>query len=72
MCIIDRSETDDREGKSVTRVTLVSKKFVTRVTLASNMTSFCQISGEKERGTPRATRARVEIYQNRKGLVNIM
>ena len=84
MCIIDRSETDDREGKfvtrvtlvskkSVTRVTLVSKKFVTRVSLAFNMTSFYQKQGEEREGYPRATRARAgRLYQNRKRSVNII
>ena len=50
----------------MTRVTLVSKKFVTRVTLAFNMTSLCQINGKKERGIPHPTRARAgKLCQNR-------
>ena len=52
-----------------TRVSLVSKKFVTRVTLVFNMTNFYQKQGYPPPPPPRATRARVEIYQNRKGLV---
>ena len=83
MCIIDRSETDDREGKSVTRVTLVSKKFVTRVSLVSkkfvtrvslvfNMTNFYQKQGYPP-PHPHGLHARAgRLYQNRKRSVNIL
>ena len=51
-----------------TRIKIVRDARITRI---QHDKFLSDKRGERE-GYPRATRARVEIYQNRKGLVNIM